>query len=202
MTETLIWNCVMTKQWNCYQNIKNNLSFIQDRVTGWVCGTYSGWVLAVGLSIETVRIPLLVVDVRHLVTAVIWYHMNTHARQNRQSSISINYRQQYSLSSSDWRSGRIWLLHMGLNLYREGNIRGVFLFKRGCSMTTETNDTWATQNIVYLESSAQKERSLACLSLSLRGCRQWSEWNTRTQVYLNVCEAANLDPCIWSTNHY
>ena len=29
--------------------------------------TYSGWVLAVGLSIETVKIPLLVVDVRHLV---------------------------------------------------------------------------------------------------------------------------------------
>lgn len=29
--------------------------------------TYSGCVLAVGLSIETVKIPLLVVDVRHLV---------------------------------------------------------------------------------------------------------------------------------------
>lgn len=32
-----------------------------------VCNIYSGWVSAVGLSIETVKIPLLVVDVRHLV---------------------------------------------------------------------------------------------------------------------------------------
>lgn len=30
--------------------------------------THSGWVLAVGLSIETVRMPLLAADVRHLVT--------------------------------------------------------------------------------------------------------------------------------------
>ena len=55
------WHC------HCFRDVKSNIC-VNIMKSGLVLsGTNSGCVLAVGLSIETVKIPLLAVDVRHLV---------------------------------------------------------------------------------------------------------------------------------------